>query len=188
MRTSWFSIATLTMCACTTAKMNRPGTSQSAQAPEASCACAPSHPVGRIALPQKPYDYLRHMSNSGHPGSVTSVHAASAELAFEQLVLLVKQSDEGADCRRMDDQKPVVPARVCLIQCGVECHRRFISEICTPRNVVMRGIELARAQRRRLARMLTGSHSMRGGPGLAFAYSLVQIPMFLALARGGPPR
>jgi len=30
--------------------------------------------------------------NSGHPGSITSVHAASADLAFEQLVLLVKQN------------------------------------------------------------------------------------------------
>jgi hypothetical protein len=40
---------------------------------------------------EEAFDYLRNV-NSGHPGSITSVHAASAELAFEQLVLLVKQS------------------------------------------------------------------------------------------------
>ena len=32
-------------------------------------------------------------ANSGHPGSITTVHADSARLAFEQLTLLVKESD-----------------------------------------------------------------------------------------------
>src|ERR1700723_909160 len=36
---------------------------------------------------EEAFDYLRNV-NSGHPGSITSVHATSAELAFEQLVLL----------------------------------------------------------------------------------------------------
>ena len=40
---------------------------------------------------EEAFDYLRNV-NSGHPGSITSIHAASAELAFEQLVLLVKQN------------------------------------------------------------------------------------------------
>src|SRR6185437_1513250 len=40
---------------------------------------------------EEAFDYLRNV-NSGHPGSITSIHAASAELAFEQLVLLVKES------------------------------------------------------------------------------------------------
>src|SRR3984957_12836194 len=35
---------------------------------------------------EEAFDYLRNV-NSGHPGSITSVHATSAELAFEQLVL-----------------------------------------------------------------------------------------------------
>src|SRR3546814_14552806 len=36
--------------------------------------------------------YLRNV-NSGHPGSITTIHADSAELAFEQLTLLVKESE-----------------------------------------------------------------------------------------------
>src|SRR5262249_34020248 len=45
------------------------------------------------------FEYLRN-ANSGHPGSITSVHASSAALAFEQLTLLVKQSPSGADLPR----------------------------------------------------------------------------------------
>src|SRR3546814_342133 len=45
--------------------------------------------------------YLRNV-NSGHPGSITTIHADSAELAFEQLTLLVKESEGGADLARED--------------------------------------------------------------------------------------
>ncbi|WP_293880490.1 P-type DNA transfer ATPase VirB11 [Sphingomonas sp.] len=45
--------------------------------------------------------YLRNV-NSGHPGSITTVHADSAELAFEQLTLLVKESNGGRDLVRAD--------------------------------------------------------------------------------------
>ena len=42
--------------------------------------------------------YLRNV-NSGHPGSITTVHADSAALAFEQLTLLVKESEGVRDDR-----------------------------------------------------------------------------------------
>lgn len=45
--------------------------------------------------------YLRNV-NSGHPGSITTVHADSAALAFEQLTLLVKESEAGRDLARDD--------------------------------------------------------------------------------------
>lgn len=45
--------------------------------------------------------YLRNV-NSGHPGSITTIHADSAVLAFEQLTLLVKESDGGRDLGRDD--------------------------------------------------------------------------------------
>jgi type IV secretion system protein VirB11 len=45
--------------------------------------------------------YLRNV-NSGHPGSITTIHADSAALAFEQLTLLVKESEGGADLARDD--------------------------------------------------------------------------------------
>jgi len=45
--------------------------------------------------------YLRNV-NTGHPGSITTVHADSAVLAFEQLTLLVKESEGGRDLDRAD--------------------------------------------------------------------------------------
>jgi type IV secretion system protein VirB11 len=45
--------------------------------------------------------YLRSV-NSGHPGSITTIHADSASLAFEQLTLLVKESEGGRDLARDD--------------------------------------------------------------------------------------
>ena len=45
--------------------------------------------------------YLRNV-NSGHPGSITTIHADSAQLAFEQLTLLVKESEGGSDLSRSD--------------------------------------------------------------------------------------
>lgn len=47
------------------------------------------------------YFYLRNV-NSGHPGSITTIHANSARLAFEQLTLLVKESQGGRDLPRGD--------------------------------------------------------------------------------------
>ena len=40
--------------------------------------------------------------NSGHPGSITTVHADSAALAFELLTLLVRESEGGRDLPRDD--------------------------------------------------------------------------------------
>jgi type IV secretion system protein VirB11 len=77
---------------------------------------------------EEAFDYLRNV-NSGHPGSITSVHAASAELAFEQLVLLVKQSTGGRDLARRDIKSLLYLLVDVVIQCGVERHERFIKEI-----------------------------------------------------------
>jgi type IV secretion system protein VirB11 len=74
------------------------------------------------------FDYLRNV-NSGHPGSITSVHASSAELAFEQLVLLVKQSRAGAELARSDIKSLLFLLVDIVIQFGVERHARFIKEI-----------------------------------------------------------
>ncbi|PTX35623.1 P-type DNA transfer ATPase VirB11, partial [Allosediminivita pacifica] len=43
--------------------------------------------------------YLRNV-NTGHGGSITTIHADSATLAFEQLALLVKESEAGRDLKR----------------------------------------------------------------------------------------
>lgn len=77
---------------------------------------------------EEAFDYLRNV-NSGHPGSITSVHATSAELAFEQLVLLVKQSPGGRDLARSDIHSLLYRLVDIVIQCGLEKHERFIKEI-----------------------------------------------------------
>lgn len=45
--------------------------------------------------------YLRAV-NSGHPGAITTLHADSAALAFEQLVLLTKESEAGRGLSRAE--------------------------------------------------------------------------------------
>ena len=77
---------------------------------------------------EEAFDYLRNV-NSGHPGSITSVHAASAELAFEQLVLLVKQNPGGRDLARRDIKNLLYLLIDVVIQFGVERHERYIKEI-----------------------------------------------------------
>src|SRR6202140_1796479 len=77
---------------------------------------------------EEAFDYLRNV-NSGHPGSITSVHATSAELAFEQLVLLVKQNPGGRELARGDIKSLLYLLVDVVIQFGVERHERFIKEI-----------------------------------------------------------
>jgi type IV secretion system protein VirB11 len=77
---------------------------------------------------EEAFDYLRNV-NSGHPGSITSVHAASAELAFEQLVLLVKQSRGGQALARRDIKSLLHLLVDIVIQFAVDSHKRYIKEI-----------------------------------------------------------
>jgi type IV secretion system protein VirB11 len=77
---------------------------------------------------EEAFDYLRNV-NSGHPGSITSIHAGSCELAFEQLVLLVKQSAGGRELARQDIKSLLYLLVDVVIQFSVEHHERFIKEI-----------------------------------------------------------
>jgi type IV secretion system protein VirB11 len=77
---------------------------------------------------EEAFDYLRNV-NSGHPGSITSVHASSAELAFEQMTLLVKQSSAGSGLARRDIKSLLHLLVDVVIQCSVLQHRRVISEV-----------------------------------------------------------
>jgi type IV secretion system protein VirB11 len=77
---------------------------------------------------EEAFDYLRNV-NSGHPGSITSIHATSAELAFEQLVLLVKQNPSGRELARSDIKSLLYLLIDVVIQFGVERHQRYIKEI-----------------------------------------------------------
>ena len=74
------------------------------------------------------FDYLRNVS-SGHPGSITSVHAGSAALAFEQLLLLVKQSPGGRGLPRRDIRTLLRLLVDVVVQCALERHRRVIHQV-----------------------------------------------------------
>ncbi|WP_225040729.1 P-type DNA transfer ATPase VirB11 (plasmid) [Rhizobium sp. T1470] len=60
--------------------------------------------------------YIRNV-NSGHPGSITTVHADSAEFAFEQLTLLIKESDGARDLERHDIRDMLKVAIDVVVQC-----------------------------------------------------------------------
>jgi type IV secretion system protein VirB11 len=77
---------------------------------------------------EEAFDYLRNV-NSGHPGSITSIHAASAELAFEQLVLLVKQSEAGRDLPRADIKQLLDLLIDVVVQFGISGRTRYIREV-----------------------------------------------------------
>src|SRR3546814_9143227 len=66
---------------------------------------------------------------SGHPGSITTIHADSAELAFEQLTLLVKESEGGADLAR-DDIRSLLKLLVDVVMQTKKVEGRFrVTEI-----------------------------------------------------------
>jgi type IV secretion system protein VirB11 len=77
---------------------------------------------------EEAYYYLRNV-NSGHPGSITSVHASSAQLAFEQLTLLVKESPAGRELARADIRALLDQLIDVVVQCGVEGQRRHVREV-----------------------------------------------------------
>jgi type IV secretion system protein VirB11 len=77
---------------------------------------------------EEAFDYLRNV-NSGHPGSITSIHASSCDLAFEQLVLLIKESQAGQGLDRSDILSLVHQAVDVVIQVGIVHHRRCVQEI-----------------------------------------------------------
>lgn len=72
--------------------------------------------------------YLRNV-NSGHPGSITTVHADSAELAFEQLTLLVKESEGGRDLDRADIRSLLRILVDVVVQCKKVDGRWDVTEI-----------------------------------------------------------
>jgi len=60
--------------------------------------------------------YIRNV-NSGHPGSITTVHASSAMMAIEQMTLLVKESEGGKDLAREDIRSLLFTMVDVIVQC-----------------------------------------------------------------------
>jgi len=73
------------------------------------------------------FAYLRAI-NSGHPGSITTIHADSPQLAFEQLALMVLQADLGMERPQILEYiQAILPIVVQLKRGERGC--RYISEI-----------------------------------------------------------
>lgn len=72
--------------------------------------------------------YIRNI-NSGHPGSITTVHADSPSLAFEQLTLLVKESEGGQDLDRDDIRNLLKISIDVIVQCKRISGRFRVTEI-----------------------------------------------------------
>jgi type IV secretion system protein VirB11 len=73
------------------------------------------------------FSYLRAI-NSGHPGSITTIHADSPQLAFEQLTLMVMQADLGMERPQILEYiRTIIPIVVQLKR--REKGHRYISEI-----------------------------------------------------------
>lgn len=72
--------------------------------------------------------YLRNV-NTGHSGSITTIHADSAMLAFEQLALLVKESEAGRDLTRSEIKQMLFQMVDIVIQIKRLDEGRRITEI-----------------------------------------------------------
>jgi type IV secretion system protein VirB11 len=69
------------------------------------------------------------LAASGHPGSITSVHAGSAALAYEQMALMIRESGAGGGLR-MDEIKALLRVVIdIVVQFDRDERGRFISEI-----------------------------------------------------------
>ena len=72
------------------------------------------------------FTYLRTI-NSGHPGSITTIHSDSPHLAFEQLALMVMQGFPTIDKSLvLEYVRSIIPI---VVQAKRSAGRRFISEI-----------------------------------------------------------
>jgi type IV secretion system protein VirB11 len=88
---------------------------------------------------EEAFHYLRNV-NSGHPGSITSIHAASCAGALEQLTLLVKESPAGRDLSRADIHALLRQSIDIVIQVGVSQGRRCIREIALTQRLTKSGL------------------------------------------------
>ena len=73
--------------------------------------------------------YFLRLAASGHPGSVTSVHAGSCELAFEQISLMVRESAGGGGMTMPEINRLARSVIDVVVHFGVDASGRFISGI-----------------------------------------------------------
>ncbi|WGT63693.1 P-type DNA transfer ATPase VirB11 [Variovorax paradoxus] len=88
--------------------------------------------VSELRTGEEVYDYLVSV-NTGHPGSITSVHADSAEMAFVALAQLMKRSQAGHGMTTRDGVELAQMSVDIVVQCARERRdgvlRRIVREI-----------------------------------------------------------
>ena len=84
--------------------------------------------VAELIRGDEAFYFLRNI-NSGHPGSITTMHAGSPQLAIEQLVLLLKESQAGSSLSREDIKQLLVLCVDIIVQLKNVGGRRFVSEV-----------------------------------------------------------
>lgn len=84
--------------------------------------------VAELIRGDEAFYYLRNV-NSGHPGSITTMHANSARLAIEQLVLFLKESKSGSSMSREDIKKLLFMCVDIIIQIKNVKGKRVVTEI-----------------------------------------------------------
>lgn len=74
--------------------------------------------------------FIQNVLNSGHPGTITTVHASRAKLAFQRLALMIKGSPEGAGID-LADIKDILYALVDIVvqMERLPCGRRIAAEV-----------------------------------------------------------
>lgn len=84
--------------------------------------------VAELIRGDEAFYYLRNV-NSGHPGSITSMHANSPKMAIEQLVLFLKESQSGGSMNRQDIKQLLFMCVDVIVQMKNIRGRRVITEI-----------------------------------------------------------
>lgn len=74
------------------------------------------------------YDFLR-VAASGHPGSITSLHAGTCLEAFEQMGLMIRQSEAGAGLAHAETQRLLRMLLDVIVQFKKDGGRRRVAEI-----------------------------------------------------------
>jgi len=95
--------------------------------------------VSELRTGDEVYDYLVSV-NTGHPGSITSVHADNAQMAFVALAQLMKRSEAG---QGMSTREGVELAQLSIdvvVQCARDRQRRMVTEIWHDPGTKLRGL------------------------------------------------
>lgn len=99
--------------------------------------------VSELRTGEEVYDYLVSV-NTGHPGSITSVHADSAQMAFVALAQLMKRSQAGQGMSTREGVELAQMSVDIVVQCARDrqdgLQRRIVREIWYDPDTKVRGL------------------------------------------------